>query len=108
MYELFMGQLLKVETFESPNQPNGQAIIKNTVATVTGYDIDETLFFETIPSKNEPENKTGELHYINNELVWVYVDKPKDLTEQVENLKEEDLNNKEAIAELYLLALGGF
>lgn len=108
MYELFMGQLQKVEIFESSNQPNGQATIKSTVATVTGYDVDETLFFETIPQKNESENTIGELHYINNELVWVYVDKPKDLTEQVAKLKEEDLNNKEAIAELYLLSMGGF
>lgn len=30
------------------------------------------------------------------------------LSVEVEKLKEEDLNNKEAIAELYLLSMGGF
>lgn len=32
----------------------------------------------------------------------------KPLSEEVEKLKAEDLNNKEAIAELYLLSMGGF
>ncbi|MEK3993723.1 hypothetical protein MKY29_11915 [Psychrobacillus sp. FSL K6-2365] len=32
----------------------------------------------------------------------------KPLSEEVERLKAEDLNNKEAIAELYLLSMGGF
>lgn len=30
------------------------------------------------------------------------------LSKQVEKLKQEDLNNKEAIAELYMLSMGGF
>lgn len=30
------------------------------------------------------------------------------LSKQVERLKQEDLNNKEAIAELYMLSMGGF
>lgn len=30
------------------------------------------------------------------------------LSTQVEKLKQEDLNNKEAIAELYMLSMGGF
>lgn len=32
----------------------------------------------------------------------------KPLSEEVEKLKAEDLNNKEAIAELYMLNMGGF
>lgn len=32
----------------------------------------------------------------------------KPLSEEIERLKAEDLNNKEAIAELYLLSMGGF
>lgn len=78
MYELFMNQLVKVETFQSPNQPNGQAVIKNGVATVTGYDLDTTLFFEAMPAKNEPIGTIGELHYVNGNLVWVYVALPPD------------------------------
>ena len=30
------------------------------------------------------------------------------LSEEVDRLKQEDLNNKEAIAELYVLSMGGF
>lgn len=33
---------------------------------------------------------------------------PVSKDEQIEKLKQEDLNNKEAIAELYMLSMGGF
>jgi hypothetical protein len=90
MYELFMNQLVKVETFQSPNQPSGQAVIKTSVATVTGYGLDTTLFFDTIPEKNTPEGGESELHYINDELVWVHITKPPTTDERVFLLEQEN------------------
>lgn len=60
-----------------------------------GYRINpQTLELEfSYPDPNEPEAPQ--------EFI-------KPLSVEVERLKEEDLNNKEAIAELYLMTLGGF
>lgn len=55
-----------------------------------------------------PETKTLEFSYPDPnepEVPSVYQEA---LSKQLERLKQEDLNNKEAIAELYMLSMGGF
>lgn len=43
----------------------------------------------------------------NNSVYIEYVDRPLTPNEELEKLKTEDLNNKEAIAELYIMSMGG-
>jgi hypothetical protein len=64
-------------------------------AECSGYRINpETKQIEfSYPDPNEPEKEP------------VY---GPPLSAEVERLKQEDLNNKEAIAELYLMSMGGF
>lgn len=64
-------------------------------------------FLESSGYRVNPETKELEFSYPNPnepEAPPVY---NKPLSEEIERLKVEDLNNKEAIAELYLLSMGG-
>ncbi|MFZ0576878.1 MAG: hypothetical protein WAM41_05150 [Psychrobacillus psychrotolerans] len=65
-------------------------------------------FLESNNYRVNPQTKELEFSYPNpNEPESPQVFR-KPLIEEVERLKSEDLNNKEAIAELYLLSMGGF
>ena len=55
-----------------------------------------------------PETKEIEFSYPNPNEPDVEQPFQTPLSEEVTRLKQEDLNNKEAIAELYILSMGGF
>ncbi|MNO28119.1 hypothetical protein D3C76_180060 [compost metagenome] len=74
MYKLVNGQLLQIIEVVTPNQTS---LITTTVCPVIGYDSDVPIDFETMPEKEDQPGKTAELHYIEGNLVWVYVDPPK-------------------------------
>ena len=55
-----------------------------------------------------PETKQIEFSYPDPNEPGVVQPFQAPLSEEVARLKQEDLNNKEAIAELYILSMGGF
>ena len=66
-------------------------------------------FAESNGYRVNPETKELEFSYPDpNESEPIEPVYQKPLSEEVERLKQEDLNNKEAIAELYILSMGGF
>lgn len=65
-------------------------------------------FAESNGYRVNPETKTLEFSYPDPNEPEAPQEFRKPLSEEVEKLKAEDLNNKEAIAELYLLSMGGF
>jgi hypothetical protein len=72
MYELIKHELQQVEEIVTPKQV---AIVKTTIETVMGNDSEEVVHIESLPEKQEHDGIT-ELHYIDNELVWVYLPNP--------------------------------
>lgn len=87
MYKLINGTLYNIIEVVTPNQT---ALVTTTAHSVQGYDSDIAIDIESIPEKNEPPGKIGELHYTNGALQWVYVDKPKELSEEIAALKSKD------------------
>ncbi|MEK4085597.1 hypothetical protein [Psychrobacillus sp. FSL K6-1415] len=65
-------------------------------------------FAESSSYRVNPTTKEVEFSYPNPDETEAPQVFRKPLSEEVERLKAEDLNNKEAIAELYLLSMGGF
>ena len=49
----------------------------------------------------------GWFKFVDGQVVEVPELKPVSRDDEIEKLKQEDLNNKEAIAELYMLSMGG-
>lgn len=97
MYRLVHGQLLNIIEVVTPNQI---ALVTTTAYSVQGYDSDVPIEIESIPEKNEPPGKVGELHYTNGALEWVYVDKPKELSEEIAALKVDKEKLFQQVAEV--------
>lgn len=101
-------------TYESVDEQIAKDVVLSTRVR-DSYDVIELPFgayaqdfAECNGYRVNPETKELEFSYPDpNEPEAPSVFRPP-LSEEVERLKQEDLNNKEAIAELYLLSMGGF
>lgn len=91
MYELIRNELLYVQTIESSKQPNGKAVVKSCVETVVGYNIDTPTQIESIPPKEEIAGKTAELHFVEGQLQWKYIDKQPTKDDYISELENQVL-----------------
>lgn len=73
--------------------------------------LEEGILVESVPDPVDTPGKSPVLYCSDEGVMWyTYEDilVPEDIIKNdIETLRQEDLNNKEAIAELYVMAMGG-